>query len=109
MGTGWYTAPDVIHTPGSCLTYEPQWNADANSIFENVVDGETYSYEMLVDPLPEELKDDLDAVIELLDWDKNVEPNYRNIISARPFLSARATGTRRNTSPMVPAMLRQKN
>ena len=43
LGTGWYTAARrVIHAPGSYLTYEPQWNSDVNSVFENVASGEVY-------------------------------------------------------------------
>ena len=36
LGTGWYTPPGVVHAPGSYLTYEPQWNSDVNSVFENM-------------------------------------------------------------------------
>ena len=39
LGTGWYTPPGVIHAPGSYLTYEPQWNSDVNSVYENIVLG----------------------------------------------------------------------
>ena len=42
LGTGWYTPPGVIHAPGSYLTYEPQWNSDANAVFENVTEGEVF-------------------------------------------------------------------
>jgi hypothetical protein len=33
LGSGWYTPPGVVHAPGSVLTYEPQWNADVNSVY----------------------------------------------------------------------------
>ena len=35
LGTGWYTPTGVVHAPGSYLTYEPQWNSDVNSVYEN--------------------------------------------------------------------------
>jgi mannose-6-phosphate isomerase class I len=57
LGTGWYTPPGVVHAPGSYLTYEPQWNSDVNSVYEN--------------------KRDIDYVISLMDWEKNIDPNYK--------------------------------
>ena len=77
LGTGWYTPPGVVHAPGSYLTYEPQWNSDVNSVYENVVHNEIYPYEMLVENCPADKQRDLDYVISLMDWDKNVDPDYR--------------------------------
>ena len=77
LGTGWYTPPGVVHAPGSYLTYEPQWNSDINAVFENVVDGETFGREFLVEFVPENKKNDIDYIMSLIDWEKNVDPNYR--------------------------------
>lgn len=77
LGTGWYTPPGVVHAPGSYLTYEPQWNSDVNSVYENITAGEVYPYEFLTENCPEDKKYDIDYVISLMDWDKNVDPNYR--------------------------------
>ena len=77
LGTGWYTPPGVIHAPGSYLTYEPQWNSDVNSVYENITAGEVYPYEFLVENCPEDRKYDMDYVLSLLDWEKNVDPHYK--------------------------------
>lgn len=77
LGTGWYTPPGVIHAPGSYLTYEPQWNADVNSVYENVCGNEVYPHDFLVENCPEDRKRDVDYVLSLLDWDKNVDPHYK--------------------------------
>jgi hypothetical protein len=77
LGTGWYTPPGVVHAPGSVLTYEPQWNSDVNSIYENITDGEVYPYEFLVENCPEDRKRDVDYVMSLMDWEKNVDPFYK--------------------------------
>ena len=77
LGTGWYTPPGVLHAPGSYLTYEPQWNSDVYSIWENVVSGEIYSWDMMVDLCPEDKKNDIDYIFGLLDWEKNVDPDYK--------------------------------
>lgn len=77
LGTGWYTPPGVIHAPGSYLTYEPQWNSDVNSVYENIASGEVYDYDFLVENCPEDKKHNLEYVMSLLDWEKNVDPHYR--------------------------------
>lgn len=77
LGTGWYTPAGVIHAPGSYLTYEPQWNSDVNSVYENIVSSEVYPYEFLVENCPGDKKYDMDYVLSLLDWEKNVDPHYK--------------------------------
>lgn len=77
LGTGWYTPAGVVHAPGSVLTYEPQWNSDVNSVFENIASGEIYPYDFLVENVPPEKKRDIDYVMSLMDWEKNVDPRYR--------------------------------
>ena len=77
LGTGWYTPPGVIHAPGSYLTYEPQWNSDVNSVYENITSNEVYPYEFLVENCPDNKKHDLDYVMGLMDWEKNIDPDYR--------------------------------
>ena len=78
LGTGWYTPPGVVHAPGSVLTYEPQWNSDVNSVQENITSGEIYPYEFLVENVPEKNKRDIDYVMSLMDWEKNVDPHYKD-------------------------------
>ncbi|TCS81640.1 hypothetical protein [Muricomes intestini] len=77
LGTGWYTPAGVIHAPASVLTYEPQWNSDVNSVYENIVSGEVYPPEMLDEECPPDKKGDIDYIFGLLDWEKNVDPHYR--------------------------------
>ncbi len=83
LGTGWYTPPGVIHAPASVLTYEPQWNSDVNSVYENIVSGEVYPPEMLDEELPEGHKS-VEDVFKLLDWEKNIDPSYRKHYFRRP-------------------------
>jgi hypothetical protein len=88
LGTGWYTPAGVIHAPGSYLTYEPQWNSDVNSVYENIADSEVYDEDFLNENCPDEHKEDLDYIISLLDWEKNVDPHYKKHYF-RPPLSAK--------------------
>lgn len=85
LGTGWYTPPGVLHAPGSYLTYEPQWNSDVNSVFENITFGEVNPYEMLVENCPEDKQRDLDYVMSLIDWEKNVDPQYKEHYFRKPI------------------------
>ncbi len=80
LGTGWYTPPGVVHAPGSYLTYEPQWNSDVNSVYENITSNEVYPYEFLVENCPPDKKRDVDYVISLMDWEKNIDPNYKKTL-----------------------------
>ena len=82
--TGWFVPAGVIHAPGSLCTYEPQWNSDVNAVFDNVTAGEVNSRESLVQQVPEDKKNDLDYIISLLDWDKNVDPNFRSTFFRPP-------------------------
>ena len=84
LGTGWYTPPGVIHAPGSYLTYEPQWNSDVNSVYENITDNEIYDYSFLSENCPDDKKYDLDYIISLLDWEKNIDPHYRKTFFRPP-------------------------
>lgn len=85
LGTGWYTPAGVIHAPASVLTYEPQWNSDVNSVYENTVSGEVYPPEMLNEECPAE-QNGIDEVLDLLDWEKNVDPHYRKHYFRRPLV-----------------------
>ena len=89
LGTGWYTPPGVVHAPGSVLTYEPQWNSNVGSVWENVTGGEIFPYGSLVGGVPDDHKQDMDYIMSLLDWEVNVDPHYRKHYF-RPPVFARA-------------------
>ena len=91
LGTGWYTPPGVVHAPGSCLTYEPQWNSDVCAVFENMVQGEVFGRNNLVNSLPANEQNSLDAVMGMMDWEKNIDPHYRKHYYLHPLPVA--TGT----------------
>lgn len=88
LGTGWYTPPGVVHAPGSYLTYEPQWNSDVNSVYENVASGEVYPYEFLVENCPADKKRDVDYVMSLMDWEANIDPHYKQHYFRPPLATA---------------------
>lgn len=77
LGTGWFTPAGVIHAPASVVTYEPQWNADSNTIMENVTMGEVNAPNLLTDCQPDGQKGDVDALFEQLDWEECTRPDYK--------------------------------
>jgi len=86
LGTGWYTPPGVVHAPGSYLTYEPQWNSDVNSVYENITSNEIYPYEFLVENCPEDKKRNIEYVMNLMDWEKNIDPHYKKTYFRKPIV-----------------------
>jgi len=77
LGTGWYVPAGVLHAPGSLLTYEPQWGADLNCVFENVVCGEVYSTDYLNDICPPDEVNKVDYIMNTVDWEKNFDPDFK--------------------------------
>ncbi len=77
IGTGWFTPAGVIHAPASVVTYEPQWNADGNTIMENVTMGEVNAPNLLTDCQPEDQKGDVDALFGQLNWEECTRPDYK--------------------------------
>ncbi len=77
-GTGWMVPTRVLHAPGSLLTYEPQWGSDVLSMFQSMVDGRYVKRELLVQDVPEYEHDNLDFLVDLLDWQRNTEASFKS-------------------------------
>jgi hypothetical protein len=75
-GTGWQIDAGILHAPGSLVTYEPQVNSDVFAMFQSEVDGRIVPWELLTKDVPPEHHQDLDYLVELLDWNANVNPNF---------------------------------
>jgi len=92
LDTGWYTPAGVLHAPGSLCTYEPQWNSDVMAMWENVVNGEVFGYDSLSGYIPEADKENLDAIIDVADWELNTCTDYRERFFRRPVLESEGEG-----------------
>jgi hypothetical protein len=75
-GSGWQIDAGVLHAPGSLVTYEPQVNSDVFGMFQSLVEGRPVPWALLVKDVPTEYHHDLDFIISMLDWDKNVDPEF---------------------------------
>jgi hypothetical protein len=74
-GSGWDVPPGLLHAPGSMCTYEPQKASDVFAMYQSLVDEAIIPDELLWNGTPAESKGDYDALIDVLDWDLNVDPN----------------------------------
>jgi hypothetical protein len=85
LGTGWYVPPGLLHAPGSLCTYEPQWSSDVSAMFQSLVSEAFLDWYELTKHVPADKKHDLDFLLELLDWEINVEPTFRETYFRPPL------------------------
>ena len=83
-GTGWQIDPGILHAPGSLCTYEPQVNSDVFAMFQSEVEGRIIDWSLLTKDVPAEHHTDLDYLVEMLDWDANVNPRFGESNHVRP-------------------------
>ncbi|MFK7768497.1 MAG: hypothetical protein AB8B55_14845 [Mariniblastus sp.] len=91
-GTGWLIPPGVLHAPGSLCTYEPQWGSDVFGMYQNIVEGRYVPWSLLVKDMPEDKHQDLDFIVGQLDWEKNVDPNFKDNNYLEPIVANSGDG-----------------
>ena len=91
-GTGWLIPPCVLHAPGSLCTYEPQWGSDVFGMYQNLVEGREVPRALLTKDFPEEHHDDTQYLVDALDWDKNVDPNFKDNNYLEPIVCSEGEG-----------------
>lgn len=85
-GTGWQINAGILHAPGSLVTYEPQVNSDVFGMFQSMVEGRYVPWDLLVKDVPSEKAHDLEYLVDMLDWEANVDPEFasHNFTKPRP-------------------------
>jgi len=91
-GTGWMIPAGVLHAPGSMCTYEPQWGSDVFGMYQSLVEGREVPWDLLVKDVPKNKHHDLDFIIEQLDWEKNVDPYFKEHNYVEPIIDAAGSG-----------------
>ena len=76
-GTGWLVGPCILHAPGSFCTYEPQWGSDVFGMYQSMVEGRYVPWDLLVKDMPKAKHRDLDFIVAQLDWQANVDPQFK--------------------------------
>ena len=75
-GTGWQLDAGILHAPGSLVTYEPQGNSDVLAMYQSMVEGRVVPRDLLIKDVPPEHRDDLDYLVEMIDWPANTDPHF---------------------------------
>lgn len=74
-GTGWDVPPGLLHAPGSMCTYEPQKASDVFAMYQSLVNEAIIPEELLWNGTPAESKGDFDALLDVIDWELNLDPD----------------------------------
>ena len=84
VGTGWDVPPGVLHAPGSLCTYEPQKASDVFAMYESLPHNQVVPKELLWKDTPKEKIGNVDHLLEIIDWDLNVDPDFAKNRFMRP-------------------------
>lgn len=97
VGTGWDVPPGLLHAPGSLCTYEPQKASDVFAMYQSLVNEDIIPEELLWKGTPQEQIGDYDALLDVIDWELNVDPNIQKNrfmapLPVRPIAEMEAEG-----------------
>ena len=85
VGTGWDVPPGVLHAPGSLCTYEPQKASDVSAMYQSVAGDAVLPEDLLWGATPRAERGSYDYLVDLIDWERNVDPDFK----ARHFMTPR--------------------
>jgi hypothetical protein len=83
-GTGWDVPAGILHAPGSLCTYEPQKASDVFAMYQSLTGDSIIAEELLWKNTPQDKLGNVDYLIEVLDWEANVDPNFAASHFMRP-------------------------
>jgi hypothetical protein len=90
LGTGWDVPAGVLHAPASLATYEPQAACDVFCMCEAWSNHREVDPSLIWKDVPEERQGDFDFVVELIEWEKNVDPDFTANRFMLPYSTARS-------------------
>lgn len=83
-GTGWDVPPGLLHAPGSLCTYEPQRASDVFAMYQSLVGDQIVPTNLLWKDTPADRIGDVDYLMEVIDWEANLDPNFKEKHFMRP-------------------------
>lgn len=87
LDTGWDVPPGVLHAPASLCTYEPQFASDVYAMYQSVLYGEhCVPEDLLWKNCPPEEKGNFDYLMDVIDWEANVDPDFKKHRFMRPVV-----------------------
>jgi len=75
-GTGWDIPTGLLHAPGSLCTYEPQKASDVFAMYQSVTGEQVIPHELLWKNTPPEKKNDIEFLLDVIDWELNLDQNF---------------------------------
>jgi hypothetical protein len=85
LGFGWDIPGGVLHAPASVCTYEPQAACDVLCMCESWSNNREVPEELMWKDVPDNRIGDLDYIVELLDWERNIDTDFVRNRAMRPF------------------------
>jgi hypothetical protein len=76
VDTGWDVPPGILHAPGSLCTYEPQLASDVFALYESFTGNRVLPEELLWKDTPKDKVGDIDHLLDVIDWDLNLDPDF---------------------------------
>lgn len=77
VDTAYDVPPGVLHAPGTLCTYEPQFASDVFAMYQSVLWGDHAVPENLLwKDTPDDKIGDFDHLVDVVDWEKNVDPEF---------------------------------
>ena len=88
LDTGWDVPPGLLHAPASLCTYEPQFACDVYAMYQSVLlGGHCVPENLLWKNCPEEEIGNYDYLVDVVDWELNVDPNFKENRFMRPIVA----------------------
>jgi hypothetical protein len=76
-GTGWDLPPGILHAPGSLCTYEPQKASDVFALYQSLTGDTVIPEALLWKDCPQSEKGNFDYLVDVIDWEKNTDPEFK--------------------------------
>ena len=97
VDTGWDVPPGLLHAPGSFCTYEPQLASDVFAMYQSFTSDRILPEELLWKDTPPDKLNDIEHLLDVIDWDLNVDADFvahrfMRPISVRPAEEMRQGG-----------------
>jgi len=76
-GTGWFVPAGVLHAPGTLVTYEVQKASDVFAMYQSMLEDKPIPWDLVVKDVPKEHHYDLDYIVDMIDWNENLDPEFK--------------------------------
>ena len=93
--TGWLVQAGILHAPGTCVTYEVQKASDIASMYQSIVEDRPVSKDLLLFNVPPDRRDDLNYIVSMIDWEVNVDPEFKRHHFTKPKFIGEPEETRK--------------